>query len=530
VASYEEYLEAIAFFAPIVPNEWVKVVLTIESSIATIEFESSVGHTEWSVDISGYSTRTINFVSFGHAQAPIGDFVRLDTVSITDIPVPSPPSTIPPTGFYNEGDHFAYAPGDSGGTAVWREPSASSTPVTTTHQPGCGYWFKETGTVYGGEVGPWVPWNVDQKVEFNEGSSITKSPSVSGGSPIWKVGETGPAITSGHIPCGYWAKGYVPPVVTPPVALIKRYWIGGSGVFEDSNHWSETSGGVGGASVPFTADFEACFDENSGFIEDSYNYVEIYSTILCALTVAARTSLDLETWGSSGIIILQNDIENINYITIVGGSLVTNSFNVTVAEGFYISSANTIDFGTSVITCTGDSYANNLQVYIISATSFSVSLSTIILNVSIPDDTSVGGISPTLFVTNYDLGTLQINMLNAASKLKLEVHTHHIETLKMYGVGTVCPSGVSEVCDTTLNSVIISGDTSESLVLDGTDWWYVGYVWTEHHTVWNMTKTSGSIDAVNTAIAYNNAVGGASFNALVSSGCKDNGNNTGWNF
>jgi alpha-tubulin suppressor-like RCC1 family protein len=55
------------------------------------------------------------------------------------------------TGMYNEGDHFAYAPGDSGGTAVWREPSASTTPITSTHSPGCGYWFKEVGTVYGGE-------------------------------------------------------------------------------------------------------------------------------------------------------------------------------------------------------------------------------------------------------------------------------------------------------------------------------------------------------------------------------------------
>lgn len=377
---------------------------------------------------------------------------------------------------------------------------------------------------------PWLCDPVVDKVEYNEGSSIVKSPVVSGGTPIWEVGKTGPAITDTHVPCGYWAKDYVPPVVTPPVTLIKRYWVGGSGVFEDISHWSETSGGVGGASVPSSAEFEACFDENSGFTEGAYNYIEICSTIQCALTVAACTSLDLETWDSNGVIILQNDIENINHITLYRGSLFTNNFNVTVAEGLYISSAGTVDFGTSTITCTGDSYTDNLKVYILSATSLSVSSSTIILNVSIPDDTSVGGNPPTLFVTNYDLGTLQINMLNAASKLVLGVHTHHIETLKIYGVGTVCPAGEFEVCDTTLNSVILSGDTSESLVLDGTDWWYVGYVWTEHHTVWNMTKTSGSVDAVNTTIAYNNAIGGASFNALVSNGCKDNGNNTGWNF
>lgn len=114
----------------------------------------------------------------------------------------------PAVGTYNEGDHITHAPGDSGGTAVWREAGTSSTPITDIHRPGCGYWFKETGTVYGGEVGPWVPWNVDQKVEFNEGSKIVKSPTVSGGTPIWEVGKTGPAITDTHVPCGYWFKDY----------------------------------------------------------------------------------------------------------------------------------------------------------------------------------------------------------------------------------------------------------------------------------------------------------------------------------
>jgi len=134
---------------------------------------------------------------------------RLDANLVLLDPTPPPePVFATPKGVYNEGDHFAYAPGDSGGTAVWREPSASSTPVTPTHRPGCGYWFKEVGTIYGGEVGPWVPWNVDQKVEFNEGSKIVKSPAVSGGTPIWEVGKTGPAITDTHVPCGYWFKDY----------------------------------------------------------------------------------------------------------------------------------------------------------------------------------------------------------------------------------------------------------------------------------------------------------------------------------
>jgi len=55
---------------------------------------------------------------------------------------------------------------------------------------------------------PWLCDPVVDKVEYNEGSRITKSPRVSGGSPIWKVNQSGPAITDTHISCGYWFKDY----------------------------------------------------------------------------------------------------------------------------------------------------------------------------------------------------------------------------------------------------------------------------------------------------------------------------------
>lgn len=42
------------------------------------------------------------------------------------------------------------------------------------------------------------------------------------------------------------------------------YWVGGSGDWNDKAHWSYTSGGAGGACVPFTTD-NVVFDANSGF-------------------------------------------------------------------------------------------------------------------------------------------------------------------------------------------------------------------------------------------------------------------------
>ena len=44
--------------------------------------------------------------------------------------------------------------------------------------------------------------------------------------------------------------------------MADRYWVGDSGEWIDEAHWSETSGGVGGASVPTESD-NVIFDENS---------------------------------------------------------------------------------------------------------------------------------------------------------------------------------------------------------------------------------------------------------------------------
>jgi hypothetical protein len=55
---------------------------------------------------------------------------------------------------------------------------------------------------------PWTCIAPVDIIEYNEGSKITKSPRVSGGTPVWAVGETGPAITDTHAPCGYWFKDY----------------------------------------------------------------------------------------------------------------------------------------------------------------------------------------------------------------------------------------------------------------------------------------------------------------------------------
>lgn len=57
-----------------------------------------------------------------------------------------------------------------------------------------------------------------------------------------------------------------------------RYWVGGTGKWSESSHWSELSGGQAGASIP-TADDNVIFDANS-FSED-YQFVSIDQDAYC---------------------------------------------------------------------------------------------------------------------------------------------------------------------------------------------------------------------------------------------------------
>ena len=53
-------------------------------------------------------------------------------------------------------------------------------------------------------------------------------------------------------------------VLSPSLAFAAgRYWVGGTGNWSDTAHWSETSGGASGVSLPTGSD-HVHFDANSG--------------------------------------------------------------------------------------------------------------------------------------------------------------------------------------------------------------------------------------------------------------------------
>jgi hypothetical protein len=84
------------------------------------------------------------------------------------------------------------------------------------------------------------------------------------------------------------------------------YWVGGAGDWNDKNHWAASSGGAGGACVPFTAD-NVVFDANSGFAAGN-NTVSVTGTAWChnmtwtnvaAAPVLSQTAGSaIDVWGS----------------------------------------------------------------------------------------------------------------------------------------------------------------------------------------------------------------------------------------
>ena len=69
------------------------------------------------------------------------------------------------------------------------------------------------------------------------------------------------------------------------------YWIGGSGLWNDDNHWSLNSGGASAGSVP-TADDNVHFDDNS-FLNGSSAVFLTENTDVQSVFIESQTSLNL---------------------------------------------------------------------------------------------------------------------------------------------------------------------------------------------------------------------------------------------
>lgn len=119
--------------------------------------------------------------------------------------------------------------------------------------------------------------------------------------------------------------------------MADRYWIGGSGTWTDTAHWSTSSGGSGGASVPGSND-TAYFDGNSG-------------TGVCTINTGSSKALGwLDCTGYGGA------------ITQSGGNL-TVSRNVTIAGSWSVDSLiMTVFLNPTTLTTNGTTLVGSLTV------------------------------------------------------------------------------------------------------------------------------------------------------------------------
>lgn len=124
--------------------------------------------------------------------------------------------------------------------------------------------------------------------------------------------------------------------------MAARFWVGGSGTWNAINilNWSATSGGVGGASAPTTAD-TVTFDANSGTAAT----VSVAATAACSTCTVNKADINLSLTGSPTFT---------STFTLTTGTVTLNSFTLTCSQ-FSSSNTNarTIAFGTGNIAITG---------------------------------------------------------------------------------------------------------------------------------------------------------------------------------
>ena len=100
-----------------------------------------------------------------------------------------------------------------------------------------------------------------------------------------------------------------------------RYWVGGAGTWTDAAHWSDTSGGAGGFSIP-AAGTLAVFDGNSFTADgETVTWVNTVASTLAgirALDVNRQVTLALSNSGRNGKFTITDELSSSESVTFTG--------------------------------------------------------------------------------------------------------------------------------------------------------------------------------------------------------------------
>ena len=218
---------------------------------------------------------------------------------------------------------------------------------------------------------------------------------------------------------------------------------------------------------------------------------------------------------------------DLGFINYVAASTDTVNFDANIGTAISSIKPDTVNFGIASV---GAVTVYALAISLATGSSFSSTILHVESNFTVPASASISG-SYTINSYGALINTNGVTVPNlivrswpSASRIFTNLVVNNFSILAQAAQG---PARV-EVQPT--RSITISGN----FVLTGLSFSdYVGL--TSYSTfvtpaVFNLTKSSGIVNAVFATIGYSNATGGAIFYALESNGCIDSGNNSGWIF
>lgn len=349
------------------------------------------------------------------------------------------------------------------------------------------------------------------------------------------------------------------------------YWIGGSGNWDDRNHWSAYSGGPGGIGVPDSS-HSAIFDENSFPESDATVTINIdaichdmdWTGVTNNPTLAGDT--DLFIYGSLTLVpdmsftyyggtymrswsmdetltmaghqinanlmfdgpggwTLQDELHVVYWIHHIRGTLNTNSHSI-ICEKFNgdYSHPRMLSLGASVITCT----INNDCAWIMPGTDLTLDAGTSIIDIT--------GTNASLRIAgNQTLHNIEFSNTSSTSELRFSGTGVVAHDVTFYGNGRITEDdGYGTITNLTLSAGYdYSFDSGQALIVGGvftatgTNSEKISIHSDVQGTQAIIVKTSGIVDAHYVQLEDMSATGGATFNAYNSDNIS---NNSGWNF
>lgn len=324
--------------------------------------------------------------------------------------------------------------------------------------------------------------------------------------------------------------------------MANRYWIGNSGDWDDTDHWSNISNGEGGYSVPTISD-TAIFDSNSFTIPDQ---TLTFNSFGYGYTNETPT-LDFTNVLNSPYILVDAEFSIYGSLILKAGMTVVNIYRYGIyfaSEGVLTSNGVNLDQCFFIINC--PDYNFNITDNLI-CKAFQLSYGNLFLNnneITITNELSI--IPPSASYFNAGTSTIIISGVGELN-CYFNAYTTNNEPLTFYNVtfnptinGPDVRIYIEDDCyfnNITFQNppydIYIPKDQTlytNEFVVDDTSGLLFSFLQLNEMDQWTLNVPTGTVNVNNCLFSGCIATGGATFYSLVSNGNIDYGYNEGWIF